>query len=116
MVGLEREEQRHDRVPRVAGDPTHEIPADDPFRTSVRGRVDVRCFIINRRGNRGRVEHANVSGEPGDDEVLVHGGHRSRGDSGVCVHEHFHPVAEAVRVEMLVVAWLRAPPQIEVED
>jgi hypothetical protein len=48
--------------------------------------------------------------------VLVHGGNRPRSHGVACVHQQFQPFAEALHVETLVLAWLSAPPQIEIED
>ena len=116
MVGVEREEKRDNRVPGVSRDSTHEIAAHFTLGTSVRGHVDVRWFTIERQGDRRRVEHAHVAGKPGNDEVLVHGCDGLRGHGAARVHQQFQPFAEALRVETLVVAWLSASPQIEIED
>src|SRR6185436_11784466 len=67
-------------------------------------------------GDRRGVENAYVPGKPGNDDVLVHGCKGPRRHCAVCVHQQFQPFAEALRVETLVMAWLSAPPQIEVED
>ena len=116
MVGVEREEKRDDRVPGVSRDSTHEIAAHFALGTLVRRHVDVGWFTIECRGDRRRIENAHVPGEPGNDEVLVHGCNGPRGHGAACVHQQFQPFAEALRVETLVVAWSSAPPQIEVED
>src|SRR5688572_21272972 len=68
MIGVERKEQRDDRVPGVSRDSTHEIAAHFALGTSVRRHVDVGGFTIECRGDHRRVENAYVPGEPGNDE------------------------------------------------
>ncbi len=116
MVGVEREEKRDDGIPGVGCDATHEIAAHHALGTCVRRRVDVEWFTIDDGGDRRRVEDAYVLRESGHDEVLVHGGNRTSGHGATGVDQHFQPFAEARCVETLVVSWLRAPPEIEVED
>ncbi len=110
MVGLEREENRDDRVPGVSRDSPQEIAAHFALGTSGRCHVAVGGFIFEGRRDRRRVKNAYVPGEPGHDEVLVHGGNGPRGHGTACVHQELQPFAEALRVESLVVAWLSAPP------
>src|SRR6266545_2847934 len=117
MSGVEREEKRDDRIPGVSPESTHEIAAYFALGTTpVRRHIDVGWFTIECRGDRRRVENAYKPGEPGNDEVLVHGCNYQRGHGAVCVHQQFQPFAEALHVETLVVARLSASPQIKVED
>ena len=83
----------------------------------MRRHVDVESLHHRRwLRDRRRVEDAYVPREPGDHEVLVHGGDGPRRHGAAGVDQQFEPFAEALRVETLVAARLSAAPEIEVED
>ena len=54
--------------------------------------------------------------ETGRDEIGVEPGDGPRRHVGALLHQHLDPHAEPIRVELLVEARVRAPPQIEIED
>ena len=110
MVGVEREKQRHDRVPRVGPARAHQIAAHFTLGAGEWRRVDVHRLIIARRGRREGcgIEDTDVAGESRNHQVLVDGGdgpcrHRVPG-----VHQQFEPFAEAVLIEPFVAPWLGA--------
>ena len=115
MVGVERQEQRDDRVPGVSPDRTHQIAADFAFDASGRRHVRFNQLVIDQSDRR-RVEDAHVPREPGNHEVFVQVRDDPRRDFHAGVHQQFEPVTEAIRVELLVSPWLSVAPQVEVED
>ena len=65
--------------------------------------------------NRGAIEHTNVLGERGDDQLNV-GAHEFCGSGGSArFHQYFQPYAEAIGIERFVASWPCASPQIEIE-
>ena len=123
MGGVEREEQRHDRVPRVGPDRTHQIAANFTLEASGGrhvpvGRLVIDCFILTRlgRSDRQRIEDAQVPRKPGNHEVLVQGRHNPRRDGLAGVHQHFDPFSKAIHVELFVSPRPGVAPQVEVEN
>ena len=118
MLGVERDQQRDDRVPRVGSPRTDDVAGHftlEPVavRHSTRHRISFthRLVTINRLvitlGNwfeDARVEHTHVAGESDDHQLLVEGGDDSSGHRVFRFHQHFEPFAEAIDVELLVAA------------
>ena len=123
LLGLERDEERDDRIPRIGSPRPHQIAAHFTLehvtaRLAVHHLVAIHRLVITRfrRFERARVEDTQVTGEADDHQVLVEGG-----DSACChrvsgVYQHFEPFAEAIDIELFVASRLRVAPQIEVEQ
>ena len=134
MLGVERDQQRDDRVPRVGSPRTDDVAAHftlEPVAARiVLRRVDIHHISFTHRlvtihrlvitlgdwFEDARVEHTHVAGKSGDDDVRVEGGDRSCGHRVSGVHQHFEPFAEAIDVELPVASRPRGTPQIEVEQ
>jgi hypothetical protein len=123
VLGLERDEERDDRIPDIGSPCPHQIAAHFTLehvtaRLAVHHLVAIHRLVIAClcRFERSRVEYTQVAGEADDHQVLVEGGHGAscHGVSGV--NQHFDPSAEAIDVELFVASRLRAAPQIEVEQ
>ena len=118
MVGLEREEQRHDRVPRVGSPGAQDIATHLTL-----GAVERRHVDVQRRHRRPTptvaegcgVEDTHVTGESGNYQVLVDGGNGPCGHSVPGARQQFEPFAKAVLIEPFVSTRLRVGPQIEIE-
>ena len=123
VFGIERDEERDDRIPRPGSPCPHEIAAHFTLehvtaRLAVHHLVAIHRLVITRcsRFERARVEDAYVTGEADDHQMRVEGGdgaccHRVSG-----VHQHFEPFAEAIDIELFVASRLRVAPQIELEQ
>ena len=123
VLGLERDEERDDRIPRIGSPRPHQIAAhftlEPSHRRSFTHRLVTICRLVITLGGwfeDARVEYTQVTAEADDHEVRVEGGdgacrHRVSG-----VHQHFEPFAEAIDIELFVASRLRVAPQIEVEQ
>jgi hypothetical protein len=129
VLGVERDQQRDDRVPRVGSPRTDDVAARftlepvaarivhrrviDMHRISFTHRlVTIRRPVITLGGwfEDARVEHTHVAGESDDHQIRVEGGDRSCGHRASAVHQHFEPFAEAIDVELLVASRPRSSP------
>jgi hypothetical protein len=133
VLGVERDQQRDERVPRVGSSRTDDVAAYFTFdpaasrimhRRVVHRRVDIhrisfphrlvtiRRLVITLGGGfeDARVEHTHVAGKSGDHQVLVEGGNRSCGQRATGVHQNFEPFAEAIDVEPMVASRPRVTP------
>ena len=123
VLGLERDEERDDRIPRIGSPRPHQIAAHFTLehvtaRLAVHHVVAIDRLVITRccRFERARVEYTQVTGEADDHQVLVEGGDGACGHRVSGVHQHFEPFAEAIDIELFVASRLRVAPQIEVEQ
>ena len=118
MIGIEGEEQRHDRVPRVGPCRADQIAAHFACETAGRGDTSVDSLVIALRDRfeGAEVEDAHVASESSNHQALIDGRDGSRGARAAGVNQELEPLAEALHVEPFVAPWLRAAPEIEVED
>ncbi len=118
MVGIQCEEQRHDRVPRVGAPCPYQVATHFTREIPSWRHSDVERLVIARdsRGEGRVVEHADVAGESRNHERFIDCGDGAGSGGAAAVHQEFDPLAEASLVEPFVASRLVAAPQIEVED
>ena len=123
VFGLQRDEERNDRIPPIGSLRPHQIAAHFTLdhvttRLAVHLLVAIHRLVITRfrRFERARVEYTDVPGEADDHQVLVEGGDGACSHRVSGVHQHFEPFAEAIDIELFVASRLRVAPQIELEQ
>ena len=116
-IGGKRNEQPHDRVPRMRRSRAYDVATDFTLGASGRRHIEALEIVIAGCGRRedSRVEDTHVTREAGDRQALVHGGDHTYGDGFTRVHQRFEPCAEVPLVELIITARRRAP-EVEVED
>ena len=113
----QRVQDRGDRVPEVDTLRDHHIATDLGTHAVRKWRAWRDVAVDRDEWRHGRVvEHADVFGEPRDQEINIHPRKRGGcvGDAGV--HHHVEPRPKPVGIELLVATWHNRTPQVEIEE
>ena len=115
--GRELGQQRHDRPPRLLAPHLEDVAAD--LESGPVGGVQpvVRRLVVRRFGRlqHAGIEHADELRQSGHHERAVESRNQAGRGGGIVRDEGLEPLAEPIRVEVLVASGLRGAPEVHLE-